>query len=311
MRTNRFRVVQGGQKKGPKIWRKIIVIGIAVLAFFLLWNSIGYLAVWAAEVTVAVNREIVTSVPVECFVLREEHLLYSPATGTYTPLVGDGAKVRKGEDVATVEDSGTRSLVKASTAGLILHTLDGQEGNFSLSCPLDSTLIASIAHYLEAPPQTSSVAGVKSGDLVGTIITNAGFKLVTGLNFHAPDQKQVIEAEDGNTYTLIPRNVCQTAGRFWVLWDVSSLADALGRKRLFSAQLVTQREEAVLVPAKSLCTKDGVQGVFVLFRGKPVFNPIEVVSSLGNEVGVKGLAHGQRVLTIPWWASFAKRWWLK
>lgn len=311
MKANKFKVVQGGRKKGNKIWRSFFVAGIAVLALFLLWNSLGYLALWAADVTVATNSEIVSSLPVQCFVLRNEYQLRSPGSGKYIPLVDNGARVRVGQDIARIEGAGGNMLVQAPVAGLILHVLDGFEGNFAADATLDLALVESVTRYLEKSPGANSVSQAKAGELVGVIVGNTGFKLLTGLSFHSQGQRQKIKTEDGTTYTIVPRQVIQAQNKFWVLWDVASLSDTLGKERVFSAQLITQEQEAVLVPARALCTKDGLQGVIVLFRGKPVFNPVEVVCNQGNEVGVKGLAHGQRVLTLPWWASLAKRWWLR
>ncbi|MDD3073888.1 MAG: HlyD family efflux transporter periplasmic adaptor subunit [Eubacteriales bacterium] len=311
MKANKFKVVQGGRKRGNKIWRSFFIAGIAVLALFLLWNSLGYLALWAADVTVATNSEIVSSVTVQCFVLRNEFQLRSPGNGRYVPLVDNGARVRVGQDIARIEGPSGNLLVQAPVAGLILHVLDGFEGDFSSDSVLDLALVESVTRYLAKSPGANSVSQAKAGELVGVIVGNTGFKLLTAMSFHSQGQRQRIKTEDGLTYSIVPRQVIQAQDKFWALWDVTSLSDTLGMERVFSAELITQEQEAVLVPAKALHTRDGVQGVIVLFRGKPVFNPVEVVCNKGNEVGVKGLAHGQRVLTLPWWASLAKRWWLK
>lgn len=311
MKVNKFKVVQGGRKRGNKIWRISFAVGMVVLALFLLWNSLGYLALWAADVTVVTNSNIVSSTPVQCFVLRKEHLLRSPGNGKYIPLVDNGERVRVGQDIGRIEGPGGNILVQAPVAGLVLHGLDGFEGDFSPGLSLDDSLVDSVTKYLDLSPGSKSVSLVGTGDVVGVVVGNTGFQLLTVLNFHSQGQRQKINTEDGLTYTIIPREVIQAQNKFWVLWDVTSLSDALGKERVFPAQLVTREQEAVLVPAKALCTKDGYQGVLVLFRGKPVFNQVEVLLNQGDEVGVKGLAHGQRVLTLPWWASYAKRWWLR
>lgn len=311
MNAKSFIVIQGGRKRGGKLWRGLFIAGTIILAIFLFWNSLGYIALWAAEVTVATNSEVVASLPIECFVLREERLLYSPASGQYIPLVENGAKVRKGQEVARLENSTGNIRICAPEAGVILHGLDGYENQFSLDSPLREELVEALSRYLAERPPAKSAGQVKAGDKVGLIITNAGYRLVTGLSFHTSDQRQKIEAEDGATYDIIPRSVKQAEDKFWVQWDVKALADELGQRRFFSAQMITLKQEAVLIPAKALCTRKGVQGVLVLFRGKPVFNPVAVVATQKAEVAVKGLAHGQRVLTLPWWASLAKWWWLK
>jgi hypothetical protein len=306
----KLKVVEGGRKRGNKLWRRLFAAGIAVLALFLLWNSLGYLALWAADVTVATNTEIVSSVPVQCFVLHNEHLLHSPGSGQYIPLVENGARVRVGQEIARIEGPAGNLLLQASVAGLVIHDLDGFEGDFFPRAKLDQALVESITRYFDNSPRGKVASQVKAGDLVGVIIENTGFKLVTALNFHSQGQKLKLTT-DNEIYTIIPREVIRVREKFWVLWDVASLSDSLGMQRYFSAELITQELEAVLVPTKAIHNKDGEKGVIVLYRGKPVFNPVEIVYTQGEEVGVKGLVHGQRVLSLPWWARLAKRWWLK
>lgn len=313
MKTNNLRVIQGGRRKSNKIWRRLFLAGVVALALFLLWNSLGYLALWAADVTVASSKEIVASEPVTCFVLREELTIESPASGLYCPALESGSKIRKGQTIGHIEHSnGTKTPIPAPEAGLILHGIDGYETRFNLKITLDDeTLVNCITSYINSSPVPTPASQVKGGDVVGVIITNAGYRLLTALSFHTQGQRQLLEAEDGTTYTLTPRQVIKAQDKFWVLWAVSSLSDTLGKERSFSGQLVSEKEEAVLVPARALCSKDGNQGVLVLFRDKPVFNPVEVLSTFEGQVAVKGLVHGQRVLTLPWWASLAKRWWLR
>lgn len=312
MKTRKFGVIQGGRKRGNKLRRGLFGVGMAALALFLLWNSLGYLALWAADVTIAAKSELISSLPVECFILRDECALRAPQAGEYAPLVDNGAKVRKGQEIARLKGPAGESVLTAPKAGLLLHTLDGYEGKFSLDSPLNASLLAAAQDYINSAPPRGAALQVSAGDLVGVIITNAGYKLLTALSFHSPDQRQKIEAEDGNSYTVIPRQVLQAEDKFWVLWDlVSPLSDALACGRTFSGQLITDKQQAVLAPAKALCTKDGVQGVIVFSAGKTIFNPVEVVYSRGEQVGVIGLAHGQRILTFPWWASLVKRWWLR
>lgn len=307
----KLKVVQGGRKRGNKLWRRLFAAGIAVLALFLLWNSLGYLALWTADVTVATYTEIVSSVPAQCFVLHNEHLLRSPGKGQYIPLIENGVRVRVGQEIARIEGDAGNLLLQAPVAGLVIHDLDGFEEDFSRRAKLDLALVESITRYFDKSPQVKVVSQVNAGDLVGVIIENNGFKLVTALNFHSQGQKLKLKTGDGSVYTIVPREVIQVKEKFWILWDVASLSDSLGMQRFFSAELITRELEAVLVPAKAIHNKDGEKGVIVLYRGKPVFNPVEIVCTQGKEVGVKGLVHGQRVLSLPWWARLAKRWWLK
>jgi len=310
VRATKLKVVQGGRKRGNKLWRAAFAVGMAALALFLLWNSMGYLALWAADVTVVTKTTIASSTPVQCFVLRNEHLLRAPGNGKYIPLVNNGARVRVGQDVGRIEGQGGTILIQAPVAGLIFYELDGFEGHFPPDS-LDLALVESVTKYMDLSPESKKLSQVGTGDAVGVIVGNTGFQLLTSLNVHYHGKRLKINAEDGGTYTIIPREVIQVQGQFWVLWDVISLSESLGMKRVFSAQLVTDEQEAVLVPAKALCIKDGEQGVLVLFRGKPVFNKVTVLLNQGDQVGVNGLAHGQRVLTLPWWANFVKRWWLR
>ena len=307
MRATKLKVVQGGRKRGNKLWRA---------AFAVEWRPGPFSVVEQHGLSCPVGCRCNGSDQdyycfqhsVQCFVLRNEHLLRAPGNGKYIPC----EQRRQGQGWPGCwlhRGPGGTILIQAPVAGLIFYELDGFEGHFPDS--LDLALVESVTKYMDLSPESKKLSQVGTGDAVGVIVGNTGFQLLTSLNVHYHGKRLKINAEDGGTYTIIPREVIQVHSKFWVLWDVTSLSEALGMKRVFSAQLVTDEQEAVLVPAKALCIKDGEQGVLVLFRGKPVFNKVTVLLNQGDQVGVNGLAHGQRVLTLPWWANFVKRWWLR
>jgi len=290
---------------------------MVVLSGFLLWNSLGSLSLLAAKVTVASHREVLTIEPIQCIVARNEKVILSPADGNYIPLVDDGTKVRVGQTFAQVEGLGGIVELQAEVAGLVRHGGDGMEGMVPINITLDDQMAKVLADALKKPP-VSKVLPAVEGQPVAVIIENvSGYQLLTGLNFHSPGKRRTlkVELENGQklNISISPQKALQSDNLFWVLWNVPSLPDTLGLNRVFDADIVTSQQQLVLVPHSALYVKDGQAGVFVLYRSKPVFNPVEVFlpeSEVGM-MGVSGLANGQNVLSLPRWASFAMRWWQK
>ena len=202
----------------------------------------------------------------------------------------------------------------APIAGLVCHGGDGL--NLILDMTLDEETVALVAEVLKKPPKIKAEAKVKKGELAAVIIDNVRrYQLFTNLDFHAQGKKRTLKIQGKGEQELLipitPREVLKHDSRFWVRWDAPTLPDSLGLQRVFAAEIITGQQQMALIPAGALLTKDGVQGVVILHRNKPVFNPVEVLYAKEGVVGVSGLADGQRVLSLPRWASFAKRWWLK
>lgn len=312
LRENRLKVIRGGKIKRNRVWRRMFAFGILVLTGFLLWNSLGYLTLLVADVTVARHSEVVTGEPVHCIVLRNERELLAPAEGNYIALVANGTRVRVGQVIARIEGSAGSIDVLTDAAGLVWHGRDSL-GGLSIMDRLNSQAVAQVAEYMENPSNPSESRYVSKNQAVAAIVDNARFQIITGLSFHT-DKRQTLKIQDDNakeiSVVITPKDVLQSEYRYWVLWDAGSLPDHLGLKRDFSAQLITARQQMVLIPEGALYSKEGEKGVFVLHRNKPVFNPVATHHFEDGYVGVTGLANGQRVLSLPKWVSFAKRWWL-
>jgi len=279
---------------------------------FLLWNSLGYISMLAATRTVASHTQVQYSVPVQCIVIRDEKVIKAPANGEYIPVSPNGTRVRVGQTFARFNGPNGIIELTADRAGLILHGTDGLEGLLPINLLLKDNIADLGRQFLRVKsPGVSSQA--EKGQPVAVIIGNAGYQVITNLDFHNEGRKRTIAAEmsDGSVrnLTISPRDVLALESRYWVLWDAPALPDELGLQRAFAAQMITGTQQLVLVPKGALYTKDGERGVFVLYRNKPVFNQVDVLYTQEGWVGVSGLADGQVVLSLPNWASYAKRWW--
>lgn len=310
MRKRNLRVIKGGRARRSKIWLRLFALGMVILACFLVWNSLGHLSLLVAKVTVTRHTQVKSAVPVSCVVLRNEWVVEAPVGGEYVPLVADGTRVKAGQAFARIEGtSGSRELL-APGAGLVRHGGDDQA-----DLPLDvlnhgTAIIA--ASLLKAPPGLGHTTKVKAGQQVAVILDNARFQLITGMNFYSQGKQQtLVSSVNGQEikFTIVPREVLQHDDLFWVLWDAPALPDSLGLQRVFSGEMIIAEQELIMVPRGALHEKDGQQGVFILLRRKPVFCPVEVHYLDDDMVGVSGLGDSERVLSLPKWASFAKRWW--
>ncbi len=308
-----LQVIRGGKtRRSNKVWLRLFALGMLVLAGFLVWNSLGQLSLLAAKVTVARHTIVKTAVPVSSVVLCNELVVSAPIGGEYIPLVENGTRVKVGQIFARIEGAeGSRDLI-APGAGLVRHGR-GSRGSLPLDSLNQGTVITA-ARLLRDPPSKENVSTVKAGEQVAGILDNNRFQLITGMDFHSPGKRQTLVSWVNDRefrLTISPRDVLQHDNLFWVLWDAPSFPDYLGFQGVFTGEMITAEQDLVLVPHGALHRKDGEQGVFILFRGKPVFSPVEVLYSDDDMVGVSGLGNGERVLSLPNWASFAKGWWEK
>jgi len=266
----------------------------------------------AAKVTVARHSVVKAGVPVSCAVLRKEWAVTAPGTGKYIALVPEGSRVKVDQVFARIEGAGGDYELVAPAAGLIHHGGDGY-GDLLPPGVLDAGTAQTAAAVLKNPPASNQQLNVEKGQPVAAVIDNVRFQLVTGQDFHSEGKRQtlVTQLPDGRelSFSISPREVIQHNNLFWVLWDAPALPDSLGLQRVLRGEMVTAELELVLVPEGALYTKDGELGVFILFRSRPIFSPVEVHYSEAGMVGVIGLTNGQRVLSLPKWASFAKGWW--
>lgn len=310
MGNHKFKVIRGGRSRRSKLRLRLFAFGMAVLAGFLLWNSLGHLSLLTARVTVARHTLIKTGVPVSCVVLRDEWAIDAPVTGKYIPLVEDGTRVKSGQVFARIEGEDGNYELKAPAAGLVCHG-SHTVGDLPLDV-LDSATVVTVANLLRAPLVIPHKSSVEAGQQVAAILDNTCFQLVTGMDFYTEGKRQtLVSPGSGREFRIIiiPREVLKHDNLFWVLWDAPTLPDSLGFQRVFSGEILTAEQELVLVPQGALYKKNDEQGVFILFRNKPIFSPVEVLYSDKGMVGVVGLGDGEQVLSLPNWASFAKRWW--
>lgn len=313
MRRAKFRVIAGGAKKKTRLWRKLFAVGILVLSGFLLWNSMEYITLLAAKVTVASHTRVQYGVPVECVVIRDEDTILAPQAGQYIPVLENGTRVKAGQVFARIEGRGGTVNLSAPSAGLICHGSDGLEKHLVMGRELDEPALQTVAGYLQDIPARTEAFEVEQFAPAAAIITNYSYQLLTRMDNYAEGKRQTLSVAlaDGSKriLSIIPREMLRYDNLYWVVWDSPSVPDELGLQRVLTAELVTETQELVLVPDGALYTRDGVRGVFVLYRNKPIFNPVEVLYTESGYVGVSGLADGQVVLSLPKWASFAKGWW--
>jgi len=310
VRKTDLKVIPGGRRRRVKVWRRLFALGMVVLAGFLFYSSLGQFSLLLATDTVARHGQISHGVLVDCTVLRNEHTVLAPGPGTYIPLVETGTRVRKGQSFARIQGPGGALELTAPVPGLVHHGSDELGQLLTLDTQLNEEMVATMAQL--APPLVESASTVQSNQAVATIIDNSRFQVVTDTPFHSPDKKQALKVEAGTDemkIELSPRDVILVDACYWVVWDAPALPDSLGLERKFSARLITGQQDLVLIPQDALYTRDGELGVFVLYRNKPVFNKVEVHYTEDGIVGVTGLTNGQRVLSLPKWASFLRRWW--
>ena len=65
------------------------------------------------------------------------------------------------------------------------------------------------------------------------------------------------------------------------------------------AKIVVGKEKAVLIPFAALTTREGIVGVFVDSNGYAKFVPVKQIAQVGDNIAVKGLKGGEKVILYP------------
>lgn len=310
-KREKLKVIQGGRPRKSKWRRHIFSVGIIAVSGFLVWHSMGFLTLFFANSTIARHAEVSTNITVDCIVVSDEVVIFAPQGGEYIKESTNGDRVRVGQTIARITGAGNSYDLVSPSAGLIRHGSDGFEGKFNTANSIEA-LVEHGATIIKHTPVLSSPTSVSTNNPVAVVIDNVRFQLLTKLDFMPEVRRHTLRVNTGSQelkINITHLDIMADKDKYWVLWNAPTLPDSLGLERVFSAELVAGTQQLVLVPTGALYRLNGESGVFVLYRNKPVFNAVEVVYTGDGMLGVAGLADGQRVLSLPAWASFAKRWW--
>ncbi|MTI95022.1 MAG: hypothetical protein FH749_05960 [Firmicutes bacterium] len=316
MRKRQFTVVKGGKtaKRRLNLRRNLLIITVCFVMLLLGFQLLDRLQVSLVQKVVVryTNHEVVTETG--SVVLRNEHIVAAPVTGTYEPSIDNGSRTRVGQTIAVFNEQAGLA-VTTPMAGLVNYHPDGHEQKLGLQTQLSPDTIIAAEAVIEHGVETQSSFGVDKGQALATIIENISFQLLTPLAGYPEYSARtlLISSSTGSTVRArgIVRDVLLKNDRFWVLWSVPELPDRFVLERQLSVSVVEDNIFRAELPKEALYSDGDQTGVFVLRGNTPVYAAIEEYYADGESVYVSCLREGQQVLVPPRWASFLKRWWLR
>ncbi len=128
---------------------------------------------------------------------------------------------------------------------------------------------------------------VKAGDL-------DYFKIGMPVKIYVPAVKKYFNAK---VSTVIPS--ADPATHSFVVKYTLTNTKGLIPGMYAKAKVTVAKKEAVLVPFSALTTRGGILGVFVDNNGIAKFTPVKQMSQIGNDIALKGLKGGEKVILYP------------
>lgn len=242
--------------------------------------------------------------PATAWVVRKEKIITAPISGTIKPLINDGERVRVGDKVAVVEGgldsrgNPERLNISVDSSGYICFHPDGLE---KILTPdnLDKVVPEQLlSRAVDAKPVTR----VSSGQPFAKIIDNLSpsFLYIPRREASEPSlalSQKVwyrISGQDRLEEAQVVRVSPQAAVLKLLRWN-----GQLQEVRKADIELIFSRLYGILVPRSAMVEKDGAKGIYIVHEGKVKWKSIEIVGDWGEEIVIKGLEPGTRIILNP------------
>lgn len=272
----------------------IIVLTVSTLERLINWHSMELVSVKPGVLEETVKKKSV--------VVRKERVLTVPNSKSVKYLVEENSRVHVGELLlkipsAEVQRTSSNSDFKlyAPSAGTVFRKFDG----------LESVLTPQALQSLNLKSMYDKVCsgtmkgGTQEGEPAIRIVDNlspvflcfphAGLSLKegAGLQFRVSGSPE-----------LFWGTVVDIAGSMVVI-KAAPVPKKLMLDRLSTIEVITRRQEGMVVPASSLVKKKGTPGVFAVTAGKMVWTKVTVKGIFDENAVVTGVEVGQEVVANP------------
>lgn len=308
------------RRKTLKYKKMRLLISAAVIYLFLLLISAalanlirGPLLANLISISTLDEDTVAETVPVQALLIKTEYLLRASIGGEVDFLVRDGERVSSGAAVAEIHalslDNNTGTVkagVFAPVAGTFCSHLDGLEEVLTPSAinSLDLTQIV--------PPKTELTANIKDdnitekGQAIGKLIDNLQRLLIyLSTEEHLPAKL----LDSGSTVKLnyqdsrFDAQVVQAVKSrpLQIVLSAANYPDSLIHRRNVELTLVLEELNGLLVAADSLVYKNNQPGLFIVYKQRAMWVPVEIAGVLKNKVAVKSerLNDGIRYIINP------------
>lgn len=220
---------------------------------------------------------------VECYMVRDESIIYANNSGKVMYHIGDGVKVRASAKIASIGSIAYQSPI----TGTISYYADGYEAMFTPE------------HMKSLKEDEVGDLEIEIRNLVGETI-EAGeplFKMIKGNTWYMlfwTDQESVAKYQTGSTVDVIlgqAKISAQIDGivyqedSYMIILKTNEYFSEYGSVRKMKAEIVSLDEQGLRLKSESLVTVDGEPGVYVkTLNGEYAFRPVKIYRLNGPDV---------------------------
>ncbi len=306
-RSRKFTVINGKARRRNHRRTVYLVLVLAALAlcvraaYFFVYDKV---TAHLVQTVIAESGKLESIVDVNGLIVRNEHPVAAPVTGTLKWLAEDGQRLASGASVATLTagDGVVQTLISPEPGILVRH-LDGLEGL------LRPQALAEI-NPTQFLGQTEKQSGFEQGETVpqGAML----FKIVNNFSWiylssipaeigSLPEAGSHLLRFDFTERDLSARLILrrEEEGRTTVGYELTDDAEGFYLQRFSKARIITKTTTGVILPLSALVEREGKTGVLILQKSVVRYREVEILESDQEQVAVRGLSTGLRVIINP------------
>lgn len=271
----------------------------------------------------------------DCYIVRDEKVYEASSAGTLDYLIDEGIHIRKGTKVLKLEKHAPKedassdyqeitdrlknsSVVNdsytAKSSGILSYYADGYEGYFTPNTigHLNEEELKKQKFQAEELKRKSTLAK----EPLFKICDNDNWYIVCWVEAGSISRYEVgknatIELSSGNVDVKI-KNITEDGEKWKITFWTNRYYEDFTKIRAEKATIVSEDYNGLLIPNKSITTRNGQAGVMVKSKiGDFVFKPVKVVASDGQQSVVNDLYftndQGERVDTVNIYDEILKK----
>ncbi|EEG77606.1 HlyD family efflux transporter periplasmic adaptor subunit [Dethiobacter alkaliphilus] len=310
MRKRRpFAVISGKQKKkssGEKIVYILLMLALGLLVLQVTY-SLGrsvFASLFVDTVT-SENSVLEHTVSASGVLVRDEHVVAAPLTGTLHWLVPQGERVPLGATVATITTAGgIQQKVTAPVPGMLIKQLDGLEGELQPKALAD---IRPEKINDVKPQQAESGEDVQQGSIIFKLVDNYTWYFVAGMSRQEYNDFREFSASARLRFSFAPKEevrsqsakLSETDETVTVAFTLQQDIDGGFTERFAEADVIMRGTSGIVLPSSALLLRGDETGVYVVEKSVVRYRSVDVLDVAGDQVVVDGLRPGFPIITNP------------
>ena len=252
-------------------------------------------------------------VSVSGVIVRDEHVVAAPVTGTVRWVAVAGARLASGASVAKIytADGGVQNIA-APVSGVMIPVLDGLEGVLQPNA-LENINVAEVRKLSQKSQAVQDGAEVKLGSIFFKLVDNFSWYYV--VNLSRAEFALLTPQKNSLRFAFSPQE--EVSASWMVLAeneDTVRLAFALNEdvegaflQRLSDAEIVVRRFTGFVLPSSALISRGAETGVYVLEKSLVSYLPVKVLGQVGENAVIEGVRAGRTVIKNPFLVSEGQR----